>query len=493
MIRKLLVVSIALVAVFALASEVQAATCTLITTNLRSGSSDALTNGQVSSLLRYLQEAGYLPASTALSLGRMTFGPQSSAAIKKFQIAERLAPTGIANLGTRFRIFARSCGAGSTVPVASSSGWQAGITRLVTWNRALVRASFVELSLKKIDTSERFILAAVTPNDGSETVVLSSSLQSGVYDLEVRFALTFGGRNYALGYPATASRMLNVTASSYRGGGGGGSGGGESTADREAREAREAAARQGSPLFSSMSAPSTLISGSTGTLTMNGTGIARYDVTFNCVGFGTYANNPTSAEHYCSSIRALNNLGPISISGTSGSFPFLVSLSSGVSTNKTITVTVRAYQSNGALLLERSAIVTVTPYTAAPPPPPPPPPDITVLSPDVSGSTNWVEGDNQTIRWSFSDASTYPVSVTIVRCANGTVPCSTSGQSSYFLSSSFSRNSQTWKVGNYLNGTSMGLSNGYYLVRVCHTASPSTCSGGLVNVIGVVVPQSPLP
>src|SRR3989338_6675311 len=129
MIRKLVVLGVIVIAVFAVAGQAQAATCTLLTVNLRNGSSDALIGSQVSSLIHFLQESGHISSAVALTPGRMTFGPQTLAGLKSFQVSERLAPTGVANLTTRFRIFLRSCGAGSSnVPVAAS-GWQAGGAR----------------------------------------------------------------------------------------------------------------------------------------------------------------------------------------------------------------------------------------------------------------------------------------------------------------------------------------------------------------------------
>src|SRR3989344_5424401 len=163
MIRKLVVLGVIVIAVFAVAGHAQAATCTLLTVNLRNGSSDALIGSQVSSLIRFLQESGHISSAVALTPGRMTFGPQTLAGLKSFHVSERLAPTGSA--GTRARGQAN--------------------TRWVIQGQ-------VELALKKIDTSGRYVIAAATSNDGSELIILPSLLPAGYYDLEVRFVLTFG-------------------------------------------------------------------------------------------------------------------------------------------------------------------------------------------------------------------------------------------------------------------------------------------------------------
>ncbi|KKW23759.1 MAG: hemagluttinin domain protein [Parcubacteria group bacterium GW2011_GWC1_51_35] len=356
MIRKLVVLGVIVIAVFAVAGQAQAATCTLLTVNLRNGSSDALIGSQVSSLIHFLQESGHISSAVALTPGRMTFGPQTLAGLKSFQVSERLAPTGVANLATRFRIFARSCGAGSITPTPTVSGWQAGSPRTVTWNRALIRAANVELALKKIDTSARYVIAAATSNDGSELLVLPSSLPAGYYDLEVRFVFTFGGKNYALGYPAAAARQVNVAAVSYSGGGGVR---GESNAQREEREAREREAAAGS--FDTLSAPGILVNGAIGTLNVRGTNIARYDVIFTCASSYAAAYHSLTGEVFCASSRPAYNLGTISISGSEGSLNFQA-VNPSVSQNGIMTLTVRAYNSAESLVDEKSVTITVTPY-----------------------------------------------------------------------------------------------------------------------------------
>ena len=574
MIRKLVVLGVIVIAVFAVAGHAQAATCTLLTVNLRNGSSDALIGSQVSSLIRFLQESGHISSAVALTPGRMTFGPQTLAGLKSFQVSERLAPTGVANLATRFRIFLRSCGAGSSnVPVAAS-GWQAGSSRLVTWNRALVRAGQGELALKKIDTSGRYVIAAATSNDGSELIILPSLLPAGYYDLEVRFVLTFGGRNYALGYPALAARQVNVGAAVYSGGGDRGR---ESNADREARERAQVS-------FDTLSAPGTLGHNEQSALTLGGNNVGYYRITFTCGGNPPAAKDPSTGENYCSGFR-VNKTSYVQADGSSTSFPFRVeNVAVG---SRDIPITVQAFRSDGTLIGEKTITITVVPYggagatlnsfevsnqtlssgrpqtfsysftdlsrltlsfncsfnvlTASPQgacetltltpnagarsgetelifnnpgsspstvtatlmgynsgfnvvgiktlaftvtPTSASVPAVQMVSPSIDSPVTWAEGSIQFIRWSFADGGNYPVSISIVRCANGAVPCSTSGQSAYVFTPSTTGLSRSWTVGRYTDGKSMALSNGYYLVRICSTANTGNCSGGLINITG---------
>ena len=382
MIRKLVVLGVIVIAVFAVAGHAQAATCTLLTVNLRNGSSDALIGSQVSSLIRFLQESGHISSAVALTPGRMTFGPQTLAGLKSFQVSERLAPTGVANLATRFRIFLRSCGAGSSnVPVAAS-GWQAGSSRLVTWNRALVRGGSVELALKKIDTSGRYVIAAATSNDGSELIILPSLLPAGYYDLEVRFVLTFGGRNYALGYPALAARQVNVGAAVYSGGGDRGR---ESNADREARERAQVS-------FDTLSAPGTLGHNEQSALTLGGNNVGYYRITFTCGGNPPAAKDPSTGENYCSGFR-VNKTSYVQADGSSTSFPFRVeNVAVG---SRDIPITVQAFRSDGTLIGEKTITITVVPYGGA---------GAALNSFEVSNQT-LSSGRPQTFSYSFANIS----------------------------------------------------------------------------------------
>jgi len=351
MLRKLFAVSAVLIALCAVTGEAQASTCTILTTNLRSGSSDLLTGNQVFSLIRFLQEEGYVPASTVVTSGKMTFGPITLAGLQKYQTAQKLVPTGVANIATRFRIFLNSCYTNGTA-VIPSTAWQAGASRAITWNKNLIRSSYIEIALKKTDTAVRYILTSFTLNDGADTVILPSSLPSGTYSMEARFALSFGGKYFALGYPVTLAKSITVQSSSHRGGGGGGgsSSGGSDTSSTYS--------------FDELSMSSSLMSGDTSSLEMSGTNIDHYNVSFDCGSSGgAYVYPPSSTKDYCQSLRTLYRYGTISVSGSDTSLSFTVKNSNAVS--KTVTVTVNAYKSDNTLVGSRSATITVLPVSGS--------------------------------------------------------------------------------------------------------------------------------
>src|SRR3989344_5445273 len=471
MIRKLVVLGVIVIAVFAVAGHAQAATCTLLTVNLRNGSSDALIGSQVSSLIHFLQESGHISSAVALTPGRMTFGPQTLAGLKSFQVSERLAPTGVANLATRFRIFLRSCGAGSSnVPVAAS-GWQAGSSRLVTWNRALVRAGQVELALKKIDTSGRYVIAAATSNDGSELIILPSLLPAGYYDLEVRFVLTFGGRNYALGYPALAARQVNVGAAVYSGGGDRGR---ESNADREARERAQVS-------FDTLSAPGTLGHNEQSALTLGGNNVGYYRITFTCGGNPPAAKDPSTGENYCSGFR-VNKTSYVQADGSSTSFPFRVeNVAVG---SRDIPITVQAFRSDGTLIGEKTITITVVPYGGA---------GATLNSFEVSNQT-LSSGRPQTFSYSFTDLSRLTLSF---NCSFNVLTASPQGacETLTLAPNAGARSGETELIFNNsgsspstVTATLMGYNSGFNVVGIktlAFTVTPTSASSATFNTLTV--------
>ncbi len=460
MLRKLFILILVLISLFMVAGEAQAATCTILTTNLRSGSSDALTGNMVSSLIRFLQESGYVPASTAISAGKMTFGSQTLAGLKQYQLSQKLAPTGVANLATRFRILLSSCNLGG-VAVTPTTSWQAGASRAITWNRNAIRAAYIEIALVKTDTTARYILSSSTLNDGAETVLLPSSLPAGTYSMEAKLAFSLGGKVYALGYPTVLARSISVSAASRPRGG---NPSGDNTPPSSST----------SYSFDDLSAPSSLVSGNTGTLNMSGTNIDHYVVSFNCGSDGTLAYSSSGSKHYCASMRSFFRYAPLSVSGSDTSLSFLAKNENSV--NKTITVTVSAYKSDNTLVGSRNTTITITPYGA------PTTPSVMIISPQQSAGTNWITGSTRSIQWSFSDGGNYPVSITLRHCLNDAVPCQTSGQASYSINPSVVGLSYSWVVGNYSNGTSIGLPSGYYLMRLCRADTSTGCDATDVTI-----------
>src|SRR3989338_5056 len=472
MIRKLVVLGVIVIAVFAVAGHAQAATCTLLTVNLRNGSSDALIGSQVSSLIRFLQESGHISSAVALTPGQMTFGPQTLAGLKSFQVSERLAPTGVANLATRFRIFARSCGAGSITPTPTVSGWQAGSPRTVTWNRALIRAANVKLALKKIDTSARYVIAAATSNDGSELLVLPSSLPAGYYDLEVRFVFTFGGKNYALGYPAAAARQVNVAAVSYSGGGGVR---GESNAQREEREAAAGS-------FDTLSAPGTLGHNQQSALTLGGGNVGYYRVTFSCEGKLLNAANMGSSEQYCNNLRK-NTTSYVQIDGSVTSFPFKVANIN--ASDRTIPVTVQAFKSDGTLIGEKTITITVVPYGGA---------GATLNSFEVSNQT-LSSGRPQTFSYSFTDLSRLTLSF---NCSFNVLTASPQGacETLTLAPNAGARSGETELIFNNsgsspstVTATLMGYNSGFNVVGIKTLAFTVTPTSASVPAVQMVSPS----
>jgi len=113
--------------------------------------------------------------------------------------------------------------------------------------------------------------------------------------------------------------------------------------------------------FSYLSLPSIILGGTTGTLYASGSGISHYTVDFNCGSLGgAYIYHPTSGELYCSFQHA-----SITVAGPNASLSFLAMNTSG--TAKSVSVTVRAYRSDGSLVDTKSADVRVNSASALAP------------------------------------------------------------------------------------------------------------------------------
>src|SRR3990167_9901043 len=79
--------------------------CVLLNFNLRYRSRDANTNGEVSTLQDFLQSQGYLNSEPTGYFGLMT-----QKAVKSFQSAKGISPTGFVGPVTRAKIKATTCG-----------------------------------------------------------------------------------------------------------------------------------------------------------------------------------------------------------------------------------------------------------------------------------------------------------------------------------------------------------------------------------------------
>lgn len=89
---------------------------TLASNNLRFGSYDSTTSGEVTILQNYLNKKGYLKVNAT-----GYYGNQTVSAVKAFQVANKLSPVGIAGPQTKAKIKSEPCSSASTGDVSPKS------------------------------------------------------------------------------------------------------------------------------------------------------------------------------------------------------------------------------------------------------------------------------------------------------------------------------------------------------------------------------------
>ncbi len=87
------------------APTISSAGCVILASNnLRFGSYDSITSGEVTILQNYLNKKGYLKVNAT-----GYYGNQTVSAVKAFQVANKLSPVGIAGPQTKAKIKSEPC------------------------------------------------------------------------------------------------------------------------------------------------------------------------------------------------------------------------------------------------------------------------------------------------------------------------------------------------------------------------------------------------
>ena len=150
-----------------------AGNCLSLTYQMRYGSRDARTNGEVSDLQFFLQDKGYLSIEPTGYFGNLT-----RTAVQNFQKDNSITNNGTVGPFTRAKIKAKSCGtSGTTVPVTSSTVSPGQTTLLLpfTFTNTSVSNGIKTLQLRQTITGAGPNLKACTGTALSKVVVGGSS------------------------------------------------------------------------------------------------------------------------------------------------------------------------------------------------------------------------------------------------------------------------------------------------------------------------------
>ncbi len=233
-----------------------------IQNNLRYRMTDVQTGGEVSALQDLLQSEGYLNSNPSGFFGLMTL-----AAVKKFQAAHSISPTGYVGPLTRAWIESASCAIGytpntTTLPtpdsrgclpgavyssisgaLCSTSSLQPSITVLspnggesyrvgdkmdVRWaSSGIPSDNIVDIRLKGLNDGKEYHFPQYplqSYNDGIESVMIQSTIPTGAYILELKTPANGGGSYLASGNsyfkvvadtPPTSEQVKCVFGSSF--------------------------------------------------------------------------------------------------------------------------------------------------------------------------------------------------------------------------------------------------------------------------------------
>ena len=181
--------------------------CVALTVDMRVGSTDQTTGGQVTKLQNFLIAGGYLTVRSGTALG--TFGLQTASAVVKFQRANGITQNGLVGPVTRAKILSLSCSGLSTAVFATITDVNIGgdpkkLTFKGKTNGSTLGFAIVNSDETLVYTTENHADKMITVSGGeySQTVLISDFIPG-----------TPTNRQYILRvYAETASGPTNVLA-----------------------------------------------------------------------------------------------------------------------------------------------------------------------------------------------------------------------------------------------------------------------------------------
>jgi peptidoglycan hydrolase-like protein with peptidoglycan-binding domain len=191
-------------------SPLAAATCVNLSTNLASGSTDSSSAGQVTLLQRFLASENYLTAKP-----NGVFGPSTLSALKKFQLAHDVSPTGTLGPLTRSVIKTKTC---VVVPAVSQPQSPQPSLQSPATSLKPTKTPITSLNPRAADTlmlGQNYSLSWNGPDDAAFSVILedASSTPQGFIVPQIR------GKSYSwiVGSVSTGnSSDQKVAPGSYR-------------------------------------------------------------------------------------------------------------------------------------------------------------------------------------------------------------------------------------------------------------------------------------
>ncbi len=305
-------------------------TCTSLSYNLREGSTDAYTGGEVSRLQTFLNQENYFPYA-AVGI----FGPVTYTSVRNFQAAHGISSTGYVGPITRAAIQQMSCGGATNIPTSglslqSLSPNLVAIGNTVTLygtgftsdNTILLASGAIAHVASYNGTSLSFTVPSTIGPDCSGTTLCPDwirQLTPGTYNVSIEN--TYGTSN---------TLTLTITANGIIQGG------------------------YQSPVISSISAPTQLTVGQTGTWTVYATSQTQNGQQLNyAVNWGDGSNNPYSQNFSASTVSSGTFTHAYSSPGTYTS-TFTVTDSNGQSNSASASVIVSGQQNQTSSLYIQS-------------------------------------------------------------------------------------------------------------------------------------------